>query len=73
MSSILKTIYAYLTPFLFIIWVVCGVVLICQYKEMLPWLEGWPQQLILLITFVPPILLVLYAIAELVRKYVLRA
>ncbi|WP_424357712.1 hypothetical protein [Methanocella sp. MCL-LM] len=73
MSSLLKSLNAFLTPFLFIAWVVCGVVLICQYKEMLPWLEGWPQTLILLITFVPPILLAIYAVVEIVKKYVLRA
>lgn len=70
MSSLLKNINAFLTPFIFILWVVCGVVLICQYKGMLPWLEGWPQTLIVLIVFVPPVLLALYVIAELLRKYV---
>ncbi len=70
MSSLAKNLNAFLTPFVFIVWVVCGVVLICQYKGMLPWLEGWPQTLILLITFVPPVLLLLYAVAELLRKYV---
>jgi hypothetical protein len=70
MSSLSKSLNAFLTPFVFIAWVICGVVLICQYKGMLPWLEGWPQTLILLITFVPPVLLLLYAIVELLRKYV---
>ena len=70
MSSLLKSINAFLTPFIFIVWVVCGVVLICQYKGMLPWLEGWPQTLIVLIVFVPPVLLTLYAVAELLKKYV---
>lgn len=70
MSSILKSINAFLTPFLFIVWVVCGVVLICQYKGMLPWLEGWPQTLIWLVVLVPPVLLALYSLLELLRKYV---
>lgn len=73
MSSLLKSLNAFLTPFAFIVWVVCGVVLICQYKEMLPWLEGWPQTLILLITFVPPVLLAIYAVIQLAKKYVLRS
>ena len=67
-APILKTLNAYATPFVFIIWVVCGIVLILQYKGMLPWFEGWQEQLILIVTFVPPILLSLYAIVQIVKK-----
>ncbi|HMK48395.1 MAG TPA: hypothetical protein VK436_17365 [Methanocella sp.] len=68
MASFLKTFNAYATPFIFIIWVVCGIVLVLQYKGMLPWFEGWQEQLILIVTFVPPILLSLYAVAQIVKK-----
>ncbi|WP_048198585.1 hypothetical protein [Methanocella arvoryzae] len=72
MSSIVRNVQAFLTPFLFIVWVVCGVVLICQYKGMLPWLEGWSQTLIVLIVIVPPVLLIIYAVIEVLKKYVLQ-
>jgi len=68
MASFLKTLNAYATPFIFIIWVVCGIVLILQYKGMLPWFEGWQEQLILIVTFVPPMLLSLYAAVQIMKK-----
>ncbi len=54
-------------PAALIIWVTCGVVLICQYKGMIPWLEQWPEALIVLITLIPPALLGAYIVAQLIR------
>jgi hypothetical protein len=54
-------------PVLLVIWVVSGVVLICQYKGMLPWLEQWPEAVIVLIVAVPVLLLAMYVIGQLFR------
>jgi magnesium-transporting ATPase (P-type) len=68
MSQLMKTINSIATPAIFIAWVVCGVVLICQYKGMLPWLDYWPEMVIVLITAIPPALLILYTIVEAAKK-----
>jgi hypothetical protein len=57
-------------PALLIIWITCGVVLICQYKGMIPWLDQWLEVPILLITAIPPLLLAMYVVAELLKMMV---
>jgi hypothetical protein len=57
-------------PAILTVWVICGVVLICQYKGMLPWLEQWPEAAIVLITFIPPLLLAMYAVSEILKLIV---
>jgi hypothetical protein len=54
-------------PALLVTWVVCGVVLICQYKGMLPWLEQWPEAVIVLIVAVPVLLLAMYVAGQLFK------
>ena len=54
-------------PIVLIIWVICGVVLICQWKGMLPWFDQWVEAAIMLVTFIPPLLLAMYAVAEILK------
>lgn len=54
-------------PAILVTWVVCGVVLICQYKGMLPWLEQSPEAVILLIVAIPPLLLAMYVVGQLFK------
>jgi hypothetical protein len=54
-------------PAVLITWVVCGVVLICQYKNMLPWLEEWPEAVVMLVVAIPPLLLAMYVAGQLFK------
>ncbi len=54
-------------PVVLVIWVVCGVVLICQWKGMIPWFDQTAEALIMLITFIPPLLLAMYVVAEILK------
>ena len=54
-------------PALLVTWVVSGIVLICQYKGMLPWLEQWPEAVIVLIVAVPVLLLAMYVVGQLFK------
>jgi hypothetical protein len=54
-------------PAILVTWVVCGVVLICQYKGMLPWLEQWPEAVIVFIVAVPVLLLAMYVAGQLFK------
>jgi hypothetical protein len=54
-------------PAVLVTWVVCGVVLICQYKGMLPWLEQWPEAVIVFIVAVPVLLLAMYVAGQLFK------
>jgi hypothetical protein len=54
-------------PAALIIWVICGVVLICQYKGMLPWLEEWPEAVVVLVVAIPPLLLAMYVAGQLFK------
>ena len=66
-SSLRRRLDSLFFPAVLIIWVTCGVVLICQYKGMIPWLEQWPEALIVLITLAPPALLGTYVVVQLVK------
>ncbi len=54
-------------PILLVTWVICGVLLICQWKGMLPWFDQYVEALIVLITFIPPLLLAMYVVAEILK------
>jgi hypothetical protein len=54
-------------PAVLVTWVLCGVVLICQYKGMLPWLEQSPEAVIVLIVAIPPLLLAMYVLGQLFK------
>jgi hypothetical protein len=54
-------------PVLLVTWVVCGVVLICQYKGMVPWLDQWPEAVVVVIVAIPPLLLAMYVVGELLK------
>jgi hypothetical protein len=54
-------------PALLVIWVVSGVVLICQWKGMLPWFDRWAEALFVLIVFIPPVLLGMYVVSEILK------
>lgn len=56
-----------LFPTILIVWVTCTVVLICQYKGMVPWLGQAPEAVIVLVTAIPPLLLAMYIVSELFR------
>ena len=62
-----RTLESIAYPAVLVAWVVCGVVLVCQYKGMVPWLDQWPEGLILLVTFVPPLLLAVYVAGEVIK------
>jgi hypothetical protein len=54
-------------PVVLVTWVICGVVLICQWKGMLPWFDQLPEALVMLVAFIPPLLLAMYAVAEILK------
>jgi hypothetical protein len=54
-------------PAILVTWVVSGVVLICQYKGMLPWLEQWPEAVIVFIVAIPVLLLAMYVAGQLFK------
>jgi hypothetical protein len=57
-------------PAVLITWVTCGVVLICQYKGMIPWLDQWPESVIIAVTAIPPLLLAMYVVGEVLKMLV---
>ena len=64
-SKLRRTLDSLAFPTILVIWVVCGVVIICQYKGMIPWFENWVEGAIVLITAIPPILLAMYVFGQL--------
>lgn len=68
MSPIIKNVNSVLMPAIFIAWVTCGVVLICQYKGILPWFDEWIELAIIIVALVPPLLLILYGVVEVIRN-----
>jgi hypothetical protein len=57
-------------PAILIIWVTCGVVLICQYKGMIPWFDQPIESLIILIAAIPPVLLAMYVAGQIIKMMV---
>ncbi len=57
-------------PAILIIWVTCGVVLVCQYKGMIPWFDQGVESVIVLVTAIPVLLLAMYVIAQVLKMLV---
>ncbi len=57
-------------PAILVTWVICGVVLICQYKGMLPWFGQWIDYPIMAIVAIPPILLGMYVVGQILKMMV---
>lgn len=57
-------------PAVLITWVICGVVLICQYKGMIPWFDQVIEYPIMLITAIPPLLLAMYVVGQVLKMIV---
>jgi hypothetical protein len=67
MGTLRRRLDSLVFPAVLIIWVTCGTVLICQYKGMIPWFEQLPEAIMVLITAIPPLLLVVYVIVQIVK------
>ncbi len=67
MSTWRRKFQSLMYPAALVIWVICGVVLICQYKGMIPWFGEWPEAIVVLVTVIPPLWLVMYVLAQVIK------
>lgn len=68
MSQVSKSLKSLAVPFIFILWVVCGVILICQYKGILPIFDQWIEWFMIIVTIVPPGIVLLVFFYDLIIK-----
>ncbi len=59
-------------PAVLIAWVTCGVILICQWKGMIPWFDQTIEAIVVLITAIPPLLLAMYIISQILKLVFVR-
>lgn len=57
-------------PAILVVWVACGVVLICQHKGMIPWFDPWIESLIMLVTAIPILMLAMYVVGQVLKMMV---